>query len=220
MRLPLLYSDDQILYYNGYRPSLPDTILQRLPLVAPTAARLTPLTTGRDGDRPRNPLFRRLPIRRHADDMPELREVQDMMRRARTILPPDGNEAKVYKLRFHLEHARGANPKNLPLIGIHILQTLPDHLRLTQSSIQAHGKSLIIIIQPPVTILRVQFYLHGHMLVISEQEMQEIEQYWARRVQEMQEIEQYRARRAPRMVSSVPCAFRLLDLLICFLVAI
>ena len=43
MRLPLLYSDDQILYYNGYRPSLPDTILQRLPLVASTAARLTPL---------------------------------------------------------------------------------------------------------------------------------------------------------------------------------
>lgn len=161
-------------------------------------------------------------------NMPELREIQDMMRRvsrmnrvtrsffllpphstssslvvvsvimlhasdfvhtlqARAILPaPGAQQPAPFCLQWHLEHARRRDAPTPPLVGQQILPTVPPVIGLTQDSIQAYGKSLLLVLQPPVrlgaptTFIRIQFYLHGHMLVISEEEMLEIEQYWSR----------------------------------------
>jgi len=52
---------------------------------------------------------------------------------------PKSTCPRVYKLQFQLKHA---NSKNAPVLGSHFV---PEHLRLTQSSIQADEKSLVII---------------------------------------------------------------------------
>lgn len=45
--------------------------------------------------------------------------------------------------------------------------------------IQHHGKS-ILNQMPGLDVLEVQFFLLGHLLLIRNQEMAEVEQHWAR----------------------------------------
>ena len=75
--------------------------------------------------------------------MPELREIRDMMRRARAILPSSPQVLAPFTLQFHLEYARVEDPANPPLIRANILRSLPRTFNLAQEVIQAYGKSLL-----------------------------------------------------------------------------
>jgi hypothetical protein len=52
-------------------------------------------------------------------------------------------------------------------------------LFLHSDNVQYHGKS-ILIQMPGLDVLEVQFYLQGHLLLIGNQEMAEVEQHCAR----------------------------------------
>jgi hypothetical protein len=101
---------------------------------------------------------------------------------AHSILDP--TTTKPFTPQFHLDHARSDTPTNPPLIDDnHFLGSLPSVLHLKTTSVQTYGKSLLLVLQEKrmgIIFLRVQFYLHGHMLVISERELLEIEQYQSR----------------------------------------
>jgi formamidopyrimidine-DNA glycosylase len=116
--------------------------------------------------------------------MPEVRELRDMTARAHACLR--GDTPQLYKIQLHPDHLRTNGLKDhtrrpkLPYLSPQIQH----QVLLSPAHVRYHGKSMLIDLQPAGgepsgQLLEIQFFLQGHMLVIKEKEMKEIEDYWA-----------------------------------------